>query len=292
MVRLKGGDPFVFGRGGEEAEALVAAGLRFEVVPGVSAGVAVPAYAGIPLTHRTIAGEVVFVTGHDSAESVVPVDWARHAASNATLVVFMGLEHLGEIAVRLLEHGRPPDCPVAVIAGGTTAEQRTVVAPLATIAAATAAAGLTAPALIVVGEVVALRERLQWFERSRRSGTPPSSRSPVPPYLRSGRRWTAFAPSAAGVQKCCGPRPCAAIISAQNSLRPRSAAPALLVPHVNFTPACFARSMNAPLGRRRRLLSLHRDAVLREGVHDRLHARRRPERVVLGRPAGRGGRSG
>ena len=173
VVRLKGGDPFVFGRGGEEAEALVAAGLRFEVVPGVSAGVAVPAYAGIPLTHRAIAGEVVFVTGHDSAESVVPVDWARHAASNATLVVFMGLEHLGEIATRLLEHGRPPDCPVAVIAGGTTAEQRTVVGPLATIAAATAAAGLTAPVLIVVGEVVALRERLQWFERSRRSGAPP-----------------------------------------------------------------------------------------------------------------------
>jgi len=174
VVRLKGGDPFVFGRGGEEAEAVVAAGLRFEVVPGVSAGVAVPAYAGIPLTHRAFAGEVVFVTGHDSAESAALVDWARHAASNATLVVFMGLEHLGEIAARLLEHGRSPDCPVAVIASGTTAEQRTVVAPLATVAAATAAAGLTAPALIVVGEVVALRQRLQWFERSRPSGTPPA----------------------------------------------------------------------------------------------------------------------
>ena len=173
VVRLKGGDPFVFGRGSEEAEALVAAGLRFEVVPGVSAGVAVPAYAGIPLTHRAIAGEVVFVTGHDSAESAAPVDWARYAASNATLVVFMGLEHLGEIAARLLEHGRSADCPVAVIASGTTAEQRTVVAPLSTIAAATADAGLTAPALIVVGEVVALRERLQWFERSRPSGAPP-----------------------------------------------------------------------------------------------------------------------
>jgi len=173
VVRLKGGDPFVFGRGGEEAEALVGAGLRFEVVPGVSAGVAVPAYAGIPLTHRALAGEVVFVTGHDSAESAARVDWARYAASNATLVVFMGLEHLGEIAARLLEHGRSADCPVAVIASGTTAEQRTVVAPLSTIAAATAAAGLTAPALIVVGEVVALRERLQWFERSRPSGAPP-----------------------------------------------------------------------------------------------------------------------
>jgi uroporphyrin-III C-methyltransferase/precorrin-2 dehydrogenase/sirohydrochlorin ferrochelatase len=173
VVRLKGGDPFVFGRGGEEAEALVAGGLRFEVVPGVSAGVAVPAYAGIPLTHRAISGEVVFVTGHDSAESVAPVDWTRHAASPATLVVFMGLEHLGEIAARLMEHGRPPDCPVAVIANGTTAEQRTVVASLATVAAAAAAAGLTAPALIVVGEVVALRQRLQWFEPSRPSGTPP-----------------------------------------------------------------------------------------------------------------------
>jgi uroporphyrin-III C-methyltransferase/precorrin-2 dehydrogenase/sirohydrochlorin ferrochelatase len=173
VVRLKGGDPFVFGRGGEEAEALVAAGLRFEVVPGVSAGVAVPAYAGIPLTHRAIAGEVVFVTGHDSPESAAPVDWARYAASNATLVVFMGLEHLGEIAARLLEHGRPPGCPVAVIASGTTAEQRTLVSSLESVAAATAAAGLTAPALIVVGEVVSLRQRLQWFERSLAPVEPP-----------------------------------------------------------------------------------------------------------------------
>ena len=100
MVRLKGGDPFLFGRGGEEAEALAAAGIRFEVVPGVSAGIAVPAYAGIPLTHRGVAAEVVFLTGHDSAESPSPVDWARYAASKATLVVFMG-------------HAAWRDCPTA-----------------------------------------------------------------------------------------------------------------------------------------------------------------------------------
>jgi uroporphyrin-III C-methyltransferase/precorrin-2 dehydrogenase/sirohydrochlorin ferrochelatase len=165
VVRLKGGDPFVFGRGGEEAEALVSAGLRFEVVPGVSAGIAVPAYAGIPLTHRGVTAEVVFVTGHESADSPTPVDWGRYAASPATLVVFMGLNNLGAIATRLLEHGRDARCPVAVIANGTTTAQQTVVAPLAEIAAKAAAAGIEAPALVVVGEVVGLRDTLRWFER-------------------------------------------------------------------------------------------------------------------------------
>jgi len=173
VVRLKGGDPFVFGRGGEEADALVAAGLRFEVVPGVSAGVAAPAYAGIPLTDRRYTGEVVFITGHDSAGSASPVDWSRYADSPATLVIFMGVERLGEIAAQLVTHGRRPDCPVAVIANGTTAAQRTVVAPLASVASAAVAAGLAAPALIVIGEVVALRERLQWFERSLAPVEPP-----------------------------------------------------------------------------------------------------------------------
>jgi uroporphyrin-III C-methyltransferase/precorrin-2 dehydrogenase/sirohydrochlorin ferrochelatase len=172
VVRLKGGDPFLFGRGGEEAEALTDAGVAFEVVPGVSAGVAVPAYAGIPLTHRGMTAEVVFVTGHDSASSPSPVDWGRYADSPATLVVFMGLDNLAAIARQLLAHGRDESCPVAVIARGTTSAQQTVVATLADIAVRAADAGIQPPALIVVGEVVGLREKLEWFERRRGGGAP------------------------------------------------------------------------------------------------------------------------
>jgi uroporphyrin-III C-methyltransferase len=164
VVRLKGGDPFLFGRGGEEAEALADAGVPFEVVPGVSAGVAVPAYAGIPLTQRGVTGEVVFVTGHDSASSPSSVDWARYADSPATLVVFMGLDNLAAIARRLLAHGRDESCPVAVIARGTTREQQTVVGTLVDIAVRVAEAGIKAPALVVVGDVVGLRDKLNWFE--------------------------------------------------------------------------------------------------------------------------------
>ena len=163
VVRLKGGDPFIFGRGGEEAEALVDAGVRFEVVPGVSAGAAAPAYAGIPLTHRSVTGEVVFVTGHDSSGASSRVDWARYGPTQATLVVFMGLENLRAIAAALVAHGRDPSCPAAVIAHGTTGAQQTVVAPLAGIADAADAAQVGAPAMIVIGEVVALRDRLKWF---------------------------------------------------------------------------------------------------------------------------------
>ncbi len=167
VVRLKGGDPFVFGRGGEEAEALVAAGVPFEVVPGVSAGVGVPAYAGIPLTHRDVTSEVVFVSGHDSASGRGPVDWSRHAASSATLVIYMGHTALAAIARQLIDGGRAAQCPVAVIENGTTAAQRVVVAPLAQIAAAVADAGLQPPALIVVGDVVSLRATLAWFGQLR-----------------------------------------------------------------------------------------------------------------------------
>jgi uroporphyrinogen III methyltransferase/synthase len=160
VVRLKGGDPFMFGRGGEEAEALVDAGVRFEVVPGVSSGIAVPACAGIPLTHRDVTAEVVFLSGHDNPASRSPVDWTRYAASPATLVVFMGRGNLAAIARLLLDHGRDARCPVAVIADGTTAAQQTVVAPLSEIADKADEAGIQAPALIVVGEVVRLREKL------------------------------------------------------------------------------------------------------------------------------------
>jgi uroporphyrin-III C-methyltransferase/precorrin-2 dehydrogenase/sirohydrochlorin ferrochelatase len=164
VVRLKGGDPFIFGRGGEEAEALGTAGVRYEVVPGVSAGVAVPAYAGIPLTHRDFTSELVFLTGHECVTNRTPVDWARHATGSASLVIFMGLHNLAFIVHQLLEHGRSPECPVAVIENGTTAAQRTIVAPLARIGDAASAAGIQPPALIVVGGVVGLRDRLNWFE--------------------------------------------------------------------------------------------------------------------------------
>jgi uroporphyrin-III C-methyltransferase / precorrin-2 dehydrogenase / sirohydrochlorin ferrochelatase len=166
VVRLKGGDPFIFGRGGEEAEALGQAGVTYEVVPGVSAGVAVPAYAGIPLTHRDFTSELVFVTGHECVTNPSPVEWAPYAHSSATLVVFMGLHNLGAIARELLDHGRDPACPVAVIENGTTDAQRTIVAPLAEVAARAEAAGIRPPALIVIGEVVGLRDRLAWFERT------------------------------------------------------------------------------------------------------------------------------
>jgi len=165
VVRLKGGDPFIFGRGGEEAQALAGAGIPFEIVPGVSAGVGVPAYSGIPLTHRAFTSELVFLTGHEcSAGTAVPVDWARHAPGASTLVIFMGHERLPELAQTLLDHGRDPGCPVAVIFAGTTDRQRTVVAPLREIAARVAAEGSDETALIVVGEVIKLRQALQWFE--------------------------------------------------------------------------------------------------------------------------------
>lgn len=166
VVRLKGGDPFIFGRGGEEAEALHQAGIAYEIVPGVSAGVAVPAYAGIPLTHRDFTSELVFLTGHECVTNPSPVDWTHYAKSSATLVIFMGLHNLGPIARQLLENGRDARCPVAIIENGTTDTQRTIVAPLASIADAAIAADIQPPALIVIGEVVGLRDKLGWFERT------------------------------------------------------------------------------------------------------------------------------
>jgi len=162
VVRLKGGDPFIFGRGGEEAEALAAAGVPFEIVPGVSAGIGVPAYAGIPLTHRDFTSELVFVTGHECSNGRQPVDWKRYADGSASIVIFMGLHSLPEVARQLLEHGRDPACPVAVIENGTTAWQRTIVAPLMRVAEEAAAAGIQPPALVVIGDVVRLREKVAW----------------------------------------------------------------------------------------------------------------------------------
>jgi uroporphyrinogen III methyltransferase/synthase len=164
VVRLKGGDPFVFGRGGEEALALEAAGIPFEVVPGVSSAYAVPAYAGIPVTQRGMATQVTFVTGHeDPAKPESALDWSSLAATPGTLVFLMGVGALAENARRLIAHGMAADTPAAVISHGTRPDQRTVTAPLARIAEE--AAALPAPAITVVGEVARLREHLAWFER-------------------------------------------------------------------------------------------------------------------------------
>jgi len=164
VARLKGGDPFVFGRGGEEAEALAKAGIAFEVVPGITSGYAAPAYAGIPVTHRDFTTSVSFVAGHQ--ESLKPesaVDWEGLAKGSGTLVFFMGTGTLEQIAHALVKHGRAPETPAAVIRWGTRPNQEVVTGTLADIAAR--AAHLEPPTVIVVGEVVTLREQLRWFER-------------------------------------------------------------------------------------------------------------------------------
>ena len=166
VVRLKGGDPYVFGRGGEEALALVEAGLEFEVVPGVTAAVACAAYAGIPVTHREVASAVGLVTGHEADDKPdSALDWAALARWKGTLVFYMGATNLGVISTNLTAHGRAAETPVAVIHWGTTPRQKVVTGTLRTIVGVVAAAALKPPALILVGEVVALRERLNWFEK-------------------------------------------------------------------------------------------------------------------------------
>ena len=166
VVRLKGGDPFVFGRGGEEGEALHEAGVEFEVVPGVTAGVAATAYAGIPVTHRDDASAVAFVTGHeDPAKDETALDWDALAAFPGTLVFYMGVKRLGENAAALIAAGRAAEEPAAAIERGTWAGQRTVTATLGTLAATVEREAIKAPALIVVGAVAARREALAWLER-------------------------------------------------------------------------------------------------------------------------------
>lgn len=164
VVRLKGGDPFVFGRGGEEAERLVAAGVTFEIVPGISSSIAGPAYAGIPVTHRSLSTSFTVVTAHESDESS-GVDWSTLAATRGTLVLLMGLAQLEQIASKLIAHGMPATTRIAVVSHATTPRQKSIDGTLENIAERVAQAALTAPALIVVGEVVSLRETLGWFER-------------------------------------------------------------------------------------------------------------------------------
>jgi uroporphyrin-III C-methyltransferase len=164
VVRLKGGDPFVFGRGSEEAEALADAGVPFEVVPGVTSAVAVPAYAGIPVTARGYTQDVCVVTGHlDPDDPASQVRWQALATGPGTLVILMGHDRLPMLTQGLIRYGRAPETPAACIQQGTTAQQRVVVSTLEHLAADVAEAGLRAPVATVVGDVVNLRETLQWF---------------------------------------------------------------------------------------------------------------------------------
>jgi uroporphyrin-III C-methyltransferase len=164
VLRLKGGDPFTFGRGGEEALALAAAGVPFRVVPGITAGIGGLAYAGIPLTHRDTNSAVTLVTGHNS-DGIVPdgLDWDAIARGSPVIILYMAMKHLAAISARLVTAGRSPDEPVAVISKATTPDQRVLVSTLAEIAGAAAAERIEAPTIIAIGEVVRLREALDWL---------------------------------------------------------------------------------------------------------------------------------
>jgi uroporphyrin-III C-methyltransferase len=164
VLRLKGGDPCVFGRGGEEALALAEAGVPFRIVPGITAGIGGLAYAGIPVTHRDINSAVTFVTGHDS-DGTVPntVDWTAVARGSPVIVVYMGLQHLDAIAARLIAAGRSPSEPVAIIGRATMPEQRVLISSLAEAAAAARTARIEAPTIIAIGEIVRLSATLGWF---------------------------------------------------------------------------------------------------------------------------------
>ena len=197
VVRLKGGDPFVLGRGGEEAAALKAVGIRFEVVPGVSSAIAAPAYAGIPVTHRGVASSFAVVTGHECHGKDRSVDWAALATAVDTLVVLMGAGRLETIARELIAHGRAVDTPTALIRAATTRDQETVTTTLAAVAAGEAR--LPAPVVMVVGHVVSLRPMLRWFDSPRRRATA----AQAPRYAR--RTWSSASKSEARPSKTIRP---------------------------------------------------------------------------------------
>jgi uroporphyrinogen III methyltransferase/synthase len=166
VVRLKGGDPFLFARGGEEAEALHQAGIPYEIVPGVTAALGAAAFAGIPLTHRLHASAVAFITGHENPDkSHSALDWEALARFPGTLVIYMGMSHLARIVQALINHGKSPETAAAVIHWATTGRQRSLTAPLRDLAAAVHDAGITPPAITIIGSVVDLRPHLAWFER-------------------------------------------------------------------------------------------------------------------------------
>jgi uroporphyrinogen III methyltransferase/synthase len=166
VCRLKGGDPYIFGRGGEEAEILKMNNIPFEVIPGITSGIAAPAYAGIPLTHRKMTSTLAFVTGHeDPTKKESSIHWPSLAQGIGTLVFYMGVKQLPGIVAQLLKYGKPEDTPVALVRWGTTSQQKTVTGQLNTIVDIVHQSGLRAPAIIVVGDVVSLRDQLNWFEQ-------------------------------------------------------------------------------------------------------------------------------
>jgi uroporphyrin-III C-methyltransferase len=165
IVRLKGGDPFIFGRGGEEAEALVEKGIKFEVVPGVSSAVVAPMYAGIPLTHRDYAASVAIITGHRAGDAEKVIDWVKIANAVDTMVILMGVESLDGIVCKLLEGGVSADKPVAIVESGTYPKQRTLIGKLGTIVKEAEAKQIKPPAVIVIGEVANLGRKLAWFKK-------------------------------------------------------------------------------------------------------------------------------
>ncbi|MBL6750857.1 MAG: uroporphyrinogen-III C-methyltransferase [Nevskia sp.] len=169
VLRLKGGDPFMFGRGGEEIETLAAAGVAFQVVPGITAANGCAAYAGIPLTHRDFAQACIFVTGHARADGSLALNWPLLAQRGQTVVIYMGLQTLPQLCAEFVAHGLPADWPAALVEEGTSAAQRVVAGTLGTLAAKVAAAGVHGASLVIVGEVVRLRERLDWFTSTNRA---------------------------------------------------------------------------------------------------------------------------
>lgn len=178
VVRLKGGDPFIFGRGGEELQALAAHGIAFEVVPGITAAAGVSAYAGIPLTHRDYAQRCTFVTGH-LQDGTANLDWPALVHTQQTVVIYMGLNGLPSICREMIAHGAAPTLPVAVVQDGTISTQKVVVGTLATIAQRVAEAQLQSPSLTVIGEVVRLHETLAWFSASNVTNVTDATNAPA-----------------------------------------------------------------------------------------------------------------
>lgn len=166
VTRLKGGDPFVFGRGAEEAEALANQRIDFEVVPGITAGIAAPAYAGIPVTHRDFSSSFAIVTGHMRSGKSDTIDWKSLAKGIDTLAIYMGVGNLPYICEQLIKHGRPENTPVALVHWGTTTSQQTVTGTISTIVEIARTSEIKNPSMIVVGEVVKLRDKIQWFEET------------------------------------------------------------------------------------------------------------------------------
>lgn len=165
VVRLKGGDPFVFGRGGEEALACAKNQIPFEVIPGITAGIGASAYAGIPVTHRSLSKSFAFITGHGEGDIVAEQQWAHLAKGVDTICVYMGVSHLSSITENLINHGKSPKTPIAIIHWGTLPEQRIVVGTLDTIEIKVKNAHISNPSMIVIGEVVRLSEELNWFNK-------------------------------------------------------------------------------------------------------------------------------